>query len=491
MRRILIAGLLAATAATSLPDSGQQQQDCDLEVVRTPGSEGRMVTLEDGEVRIDQWNGVEAVCGDRRLIADSASYYQNAEVLYLHGNMVYTDSERRLESERGTYYEQQAMFRAEGNVRLTNNDGRSTLTGPVLDYFPTTALRPVERMFASGRPHLKFYPEEPGPGSFPFDVDADRLHIYGESVLAGAGDVVVERTDLTATGDSLDLDLTAGYLWMFGEPVVTAGQMVLEGDTVLALMEERQISEIQAWPNATATGSELMLEAPSLRLFVGDEDIERVVASAGDPERTGVVDTLPRDPWARGESQDYSLVADSMDILRPGGVLDRVIAVQRARAVSLKEHVPGGGLLYSDWLEGDTITAFFTMPTASPDSIPLPSQDPQLTRLEAAGGEGDARTLYYLAGLESNGESGQPSPNYIIGKQVILLLEAGEVKEAQVIGPALGLYLEPIPVSPDDTLQADTTGLDTIPRAVIEAMEDSARAPRDTTDTTGVGGANR
>jgi hypothetical protein len=477
MRWVVAAGIALAMLGFALPGESQQQQDCDLEVLRTPGSMGEMVTLPDGEVRIDQWGGVEAVCGDRRLRADSASYFQNSGVLFLVGHLVYTDSERRLEAERGTYYEEQALMRAEGNVRLTDNDGRSTLTGPVLDYFPANENRPVERMFAPQRPHLTFYPDEPdAPGSLPFDVDADRLHIYGDSLLAGAGDVVAVRGELTARGDSMDLALKDDRLLLLGEPFVTAGDMELSGDTVLAIMEERKIREIQAWPDASAHGAELSLEAPLLRLFVTGDEIDRVVAAAGDSARTGAIDEPERAPWARSESRDYTLVADSIDILRPGGQLERVVAVDRALAVSRDELIPGGGLLFSDWLEGDTITGFFEIPPVAPGAAEQ-NIEPQLRRLVATGPAGEARALYHLREESSQEESaGNPAVNYVKGNEVMLVLEAGEVTAARVVGPARGVYLEPIPPSPEDT-----TGADSLTEAASGAVGDSARAATDTT----------
>ncbi len=470
-----VTGMLVALLVAAVP-AQDQSQDCDLEVLRTPGSMGEMVTLPGGEVRIDQWGGVEAVCGDRRISADSASYFQQAGVLFLVGNMVYTDSQRRLESERGTYYEQQARMRAEGNVRLIDNEGRSTLTGPVLDYFPANENRPVERMFASQRPHLTFYAEDPGaPGAQPFDVDADRLHIYGDSMLAGAGDVVAVRGNLTTNSDSMDLDFRGDRLWLLGEPMVTAGDLILEGDTILALMEERQIEEIQAWPNGSAEGSELTLAAPLLRLFVEGDEVNRVVAAAGDPDRTGATDEPGREPWARSESQDYSLVADSIEILRPAGVLDRVVAVNRALAVSREELVPGGGLLYSDWLEGDTITGFFTTPEPVPGE-PAP-QEAQLSRLRAVAEAGEARALYHLREEQGhNGDSLHPAVNYVKGREVTLFLEDGQVTEARVIGPARGVYLEPIPPRAGDTAGLDTLGVDTLR---LDTLPDTL--PRDTT----------
>ncbi len=444
-----------------------------------------MVTLPDGEVRIDQWGGVEAVCGDRRLRADSASYYQNRGVLFLVGDMRYADDERELVADRGTYYEREARMRAEGNVRLTDADGRSTLTTQLLDYFPANENRPRERMFAPRRPHLTYYPETTTePDALPFEVDADRLHIYGDSAVAGAGRVVAIRGDLVAHADSMDLDLAGDRLWLLGGPQVTSDSMVLSGDTILVLMQEQQIREIEAWPAGSATSREMSLEAPLLRMFVEDDEVNRLVAAPGDPARTGAEESPERDPWAVSVSTDYRLEADSIDIQRPGGVLDRVFALRRARAESTEEVIPGGGFLARDWLEGDTITGFFTVRDSG-----SASGDAELTRLRASG---NARALHYVR-QEDAGDGQLPAPNYVKGREIILELEDGEVRQVRVIGPARGVYLEPIPPSPDDTTGRDTSGL-SLPDSIREATEDTTppvppdTVPRDTVPSAGPGG---
>lgn len=481
MRYALAAAILVAGALDALLGVGrQQEQDCDLEVLRTPGSRGEMVTLPDGEVRIDQWGGVEAVCGDRRLRADSASYYQNRGILYLVGNMRYEDETRQLVAERGTYYEREARMRAEGDVRLTDVEGRSTLTTQLLDYYPANENRPRERMFAPGRPHLTYYPEASGDSNAtPFDVDADRLHIYGDSAVAGAGRVVSVRGELVANSDSMDLDLGSERLWLLDDPEVISAETRLAGDTILVLMEDQEIQEIQAWPHASATSPEISLEAPSLRMFVDGEEIDRVVAARGDPERTGAEDAAGRAPWASSRSADYTLVADSIEVQRPGGRVDRVIAVARARAEGTEEVIPGGGPLSRDWLEGDTITGFFSAPDSSAPAGAAGDGrgEAELTRLVATG---NARALHYVR-QEEGGNGQVPAPNYVKGKRIVLELEAGEVHEVRVIGPARGIYLEPIPRSPDDTVAADTSGMaaPVVPDSVLEAWQDTARAIRD------------
>jgi lipopolysaccharide export system protein LptA len=462
MRPLAPIGILAAAVVFGLP-AAQQDERCQLEA-QALTSVGHFVRTAEGDVRWDVGGGVEATCGTKWLRADSASYYEARGELYLFGNVEYRDEGRRLEAERATYYEDERWVRSEGNVRFTDADGRSTLTGPVLHYYPRTEERSVERIFAPDRPHLTFYADtSSGPDAAPFDVDADRLHIYGDSVVAGAGRVVAVRGELTANADSMDLDLGRDELWLLGEPLVRADDMVLEGDSIRILLEEGEVREIEAWPDGSARGRELKLSAPALHLYVESGEIGRVVASAGDPDRTGAVDSAGRPAWARSESRDYVLTADSIDIRRPGGRLEQVIAVGRARARTVQAVVPGDSVLGSDWLEGDTVIGYFTQPDTA-----AAGGEAELTRLIAAG---NARALYHL---REEGEGGQkagtdhPAVNYVIGSVIILRLEGGNVREAQVIGPGTGLYLEPLAQPP----AGDTS---------MAAPDSLAGAARDTT----------
>jgi hypothetical protein len=475
MLRFILIGLLAA-APFALPGAAQQRQSsCNLEVETLPGARSIMTTLPDGETRNDVWGGIEATCGSKWLSADSAVFYDRRGVLYLFWNIEYEDEGRTLVAERAIYYQDEDWVRAEGDVVLTDTLGGSTLSGPVLEYYPINADRPFERIFAPGRPHLIFYGEDATTEEAePFEVDADRVYIYGDSAIAGQGTVVAVRGDLTAYGDSMDLDLGRDELWLLGSPSVEAEETLLEGDSILIVLEESRVREIQAWPNGSAEGSELSLIAPLLRMFIDGDEISRAVASAGAPERTGAVDSTGREPWARSISQDYVLTADSIDILRPGGQFERVIAVERARAATFDRLIPDAELLGTDWLEGDTITGYFAAPEVG-DS----AQEIRLSRLEASGEL--ARAYYHIYEEPEEGEvQTLPGVNYVIGRIVTLWLEEGEVQKAQVIGPALGTYLEPIPIATDgDSTVAppDTAAVDTI-RAIPDTTAAEAAGSR-------------
>lgn len=446
---------LALLGAAMLPGNtaAQQQRDCVLDVITAPGSESRYIRLGD-EVRFEARGGVEATCGASWVKADSADYYEGRGVLYLYSNVQYRDDRRTLVADRATYFADEARVRAEGNVELTDRLGGSKLTGPLLDYFPLTEQRGVERIFAPRRPHLTAYMDTTS-GAEPFDVDADQIHIHGESLVAAAGRVVVVRQDMTAFGDSMHLDLAGDLLWLLGEPRIEANNVELEGDTILATLDEGSVRDVRAWPNGSAVGQELSVAAPMLLMFVEGEDVSRLVAWPGEVQAPPE-DSMADAPRARGETQDYVLIADSIEVQRPGGVMDRVVAVGRARAEATEPAEPEDLLLGTDWIDGDTITGFFERPdtagheAVTPASALIIPQDTvadageaTLRRLIASG---SARALYHIFEKAEEGESvGPPALNYVLGNVVTIWLQNGEVEEVQVIGPSTGVYLEPLP----------------------------------------------
>ncbi|MGD8698238.1 MAG: hypothetical protein PVJ43_03040, partial [Gemmatimonadales bacterium] len=287
--RLWPGALAAALAVSSL--QAQQQATCDLEVQAVnPGAILHRVPLAEGGYRSDVGGGVEYTCGTKWLRADSVTWYEQRGVVYLFDDVQYRDEGRSVNAERATYYQLEDWVRAEGNVEVTDQGGRSRLTAPALDYYPPNSSRETERIVAHYRPHLTFRADSAGGSAEPFEVDAERMHIYGDSMIAGWGEVVAVRGELVAFADSMDLNLARGELWLLGEaPAVEANATLLEGDSILVLMAGNQVREIQSWPNASARGEELQLEAPMLRLLIEDNEIARAVASAGDSARTGAI----------------------------------------------------------------------------------------------------------------------------------------------------------------------------------------------------------
>lgn len=462
-----------ATLAT--PEARGQQSDtaCALEV-RAPGVRTRATLLPEGGYRIDAPGPVEAICGSTRVRADSGTYYMSRGEIHLFGNVRYRDPGQTLDADRAVYYTEEERVHAQGNVRLIDRAGGSTLTGPVLHYYPRTETRAVERAFAPNRPHLTFYPEGSGTGAVAFDIDADRLHLYGDSALAGSGDVVAVREDLTARGDSLDISLSDERLWLLGTPSIEAGGTILRGDTILGILRDDRIEQLRAWLHGSAIGDGLSLRADRLRLLLEEDRIVRIVASMDprapesgpDGTQGEVVRADTGIAKARSESDEYVLTADSIDIERPGGQLDRLIAVGGARAVATEPAVPEDTLFGRDWIVGDTITGHFE--PAQPDSSVrsgAPANGREEVELRRLVASGNARALYHIQEEQPDaGEAERPGLNYVIGRIVILTVEGGQAREARVIGPGTGLYLEPLPgpVPADTTSSSDSTAV-TVP----------------------------
>ncbi|MGH7544803.1 MAG: hypothetical protein ACREKI_01315, partial [Gemmatimonadota bacterium] len=126
---LLAALALGAGAAVQGPAQG-----CVLRVVTAPGTRSHYTQISPGVSRLDVGGGLEATCGDAWMRADSASYHEGREVLYLIGRVDYRDSTRTLQAQRVTYYAREERMVAEGNARVTVRASGSTLAGPVLHY---------------------------------------------------------------------------------------------------------------------------------------------------------------------------------------------------------------------------------------------------------------------------------------------------------------------------------------------------------------------
>lgn len=215
---------------------------------------------------------------------------------------------------------------------------------------------------------------------------------------------------------------------------------------------------------------------------------------------------------ARIVAQGVRMIADSVDTLAPGQQLKTVIAVGQAFAERIPEgpvppNIPE--ILSRDWMKGDTITGHFIPARPrepDPDAIALPEvvalnapedgvqeaaedgDEPQieLERITVSSVNGDAQAFYLrppedaedepqteeaAEGAErpptdegeaesppteegeEGAEGGQGAParfaaNYLIASVITLILEVGEVTEAEADGDVRGIYLEPTTATP-------------------------------------------
>src|SRR3954467_1924077 len=143
--------LLAAFASAGAQDI---PRSCDLELPTGTGTRANVITDPATNKRtIYLGQGVVAHCigQGNTLTADSAEYYESEARLFLVGNVHYTEPRATVTSRTMTYYQTDDHLHAEGDVFAVMSNG-STLRGPSADYYRSTPVRPVARMFAPGRP---------------------------------------------------------------------------------------------------------------------------------------------------------------------------------------------------------------------------------------------------------------------------------------------------------------------------------------------------
>ena len=189
------------------------------------------------------------------------------------------------------------------------------------------------------------------------------------------------------------------------------------------------------------------------------------VAEESDTATAGAQDSVPR-PAAYAE--DLTLVADSIEVLSPGQVLQVVTAVGTARAVaaradSLDEDTPE--VARTDWMEGDTIVANFVPPGSRPDGETGPRAAGR-SLLETLVSVGNARSLYRvppdttLATAEDEQPTGLPPLHWTQGQRITMYLTDGQVVRMFVEGETLGYHFEPRPPVPADSAAvADSSAL--------------------------------
>jgi hypothetical protein len=396
---------------------------------------------------------------------------------------------------------------------------------------------------------------EPEAERVPYEIDARRFVLEGNQYFRASGDVVVTRDSLTAVADSLEYDQDQGAIYLHENARVNTAQSDLSSETIRLAVPEDEIREARAVGKAVLEGEDLTLAAPIVTLFFTDGIMDRLVA-VRDPVEDSIRaemddETLERHRQLQGEpppsvrgmglsyfperphavAQDFALDGDSLEVLAPGEVLDEVWAMGTARGESAgrdslnTEDTPE--LIQRDWLEGDTIVAYFgelsdsaATTEVTPDEPepvdPPPEDDPDPDlgrgaaeadsagakyRLERLVAKVEARSMYRMAPSDSTvaEEPGRFAVHYVTGEEITILLnEEGEAEHMEVVGQTRGIHLEPLAqaamadslappdtaaVEPPDTasIPPDTTGVPPPDTAVVPPPDTTKLMPPDTT----------
>lgn len=259
---------------------------------------------------------------------------------------------------------------------------------------------------------------------------------------------------------------------------------------------------------------DFVLTADSLEVDAPGERIQRVfaagsarsVSTARDSLNAEVLPETARSDWLEGDTvvirfpgsppvpplrvpDPDSLVADTLidetavvaaDTVAPGDTMvsgDTIVAgdtIVRGDTIAPADTVaPGGAVASVDTVPGDRdLEPGVLVPEATGD-------DPDETEPEEIIARGRARSLYRLPPNDSTFRPGTDAPavHYVVGDEIRIRLDSGEVDEMRVTGQTRGVHLEPLKRRADSTGVADSLA---VPPDTGAATVDTLSAQPDT-----------
>ncbi len=446
LRAIALAIAGAAGVASWAEVAGAQQagaqrasrQQCQVRFeARDPGNLPPSVIEQQpsGQYNAFQGGGVRYVCvgDDVSIEADSAAFYGDLNVLYMIGSVRYREPRAELDADQLTYYRSDEWVLAQGNVFARMENG-STMRGPSAEYYRAVpAIRPEQRVVATGRPTFELIPEDSAgaPGE-PVTIVADRVVAEGESIVHAGGQVRVTRPDLNASADSAMLDEGRELARLMRSPRIEGrGErtFTLTGNLIDLYSRERELERVLSMGAARVVSEDVTVTADTLDLRVTERELER--AFAWGPGR------------ARASSPGREIEADSLDVLLPGQRLHTVFALGSARI----ESDPDSARVVSDvrdWLAGDTVIAHFDTSRVEGDTTLAEGDTTSRTRITDLVAMGDARSFQQIG--PDSGRTDRPSVHYVRGRTINVLFDDGRPERVTVTAPdsglATGVYLD-------------------------------------------------
>jgi hypothetical protein len=432
-------------------------KDCLLDFSESP-PDSRMISnlLGDGSRTTFIGGGVAARCqGDPQLItADSAEQYESAGMMNLIGNVVFLEPGKiRITAPSAAYFTGEEKLVAYGGVVATDLPSGSTFSGPTIEYLRAGSRRPFSRLYAPQRPSLRLVEKDSaGNARPPINITANQMEDMGDTLLVAWGDVVINREQIVAQGDSASFTKQNEKARLIRNAFVmsrdTAQPFRLVGDSIDLFSKDRVLQRVIALHRAQATSNDVSMRAERVEMRLDSQQVDR--AWAFGPGR------------AYAETATQSLEADSIEIRMPAQVVQEVHAVGRAFAFGL----PDSARIAEperDVLAGDTILASFDTLTTPPDTTPKSV----LRRVTANGG---ASSRYQIP--SNRGRAFPPAINYVRGKRIVAEFVDGEMRTVEIDSQAAGVFIEPEP----DTTGRDSIAVDSVPRTRADSMRrDSLR----------------
>ena len=429
--------LLCAALAAALPAAAAAQQQgarCRVQLVFANDSGGVLGPSYFAS------GGVRLRCQGQNVTMDTDSVvaHANGDVEF-HGYMRYRDSTVAIDAERAYYRKVTETWEARGNVLVRDLETGSTMRGPTIDYLrPAAGMRDSAEVFAVGRPRIEYFDtDSAGPAERePYVIVGDRIRSRGKALIWAGGRVQIDRSDLSARGDSMMLDTGEGDAGtLIGSPVfrgLEADSFSLTGSRIDFTLEDRRIRTVLAADKAHLVREEWDLVADTIGIDVRERSVQQVLAWGSGRQ-------------AEGTSSRYTVRADSVAFDTPGETLTQIRAFGKAWVASAADSSGGE----RDWLAGDSVVADF-VPRAADTTGAAPADSaatgPALARLSA---RHEARSFRRI---EPDTPGERPSLAYAMGREITIVMKPGaaeEVERVEIVGQVQGVQLDPgTPKSP-------------------------------------------
>jgi len=414
-----------------------------------------------------------------RIRSDSAVVYEESGRAELMGRVDFQTPERHLQSQFADYFEREDRLFARGNVVFRDRARGSVVEGDTLVYLAANEFRPEDQITVSGgRPRATLPPPAERPESEDYRVTGNMLRFAGEQFFWADGEVEVLRGDLEAYADSLAFDQAGGQLFLNRDARVLAEGTEMTANRISLSIPDDVLESVTLRERGRLISENQDLTGEEIRITLVDEEIQHIVAVQR-PAAEGEEEP----PAPRVVADDFIMRADSLEIITPDQVLERVIAVGGARVESragIGAEDEGGvpdwldpeaippvlrGMIDRDWIEGDEVLAFFEPVPDSDETDLAPPLEPagveerhggtavRLLRLEA---RGNARTLYRSPPDTANGARPQPDADasepdaatprpisYIVAAEILIYFVDGALERLEAVDQVIGIQLEP------------------------------------------------
>jgi len=219
---------------------------------------------------------------NRKLTAQSGSYFYTEKRLYAEGNAIYTDSLRTVYADRVEYFENEDKVFAEGRVRVIDHGNSAAATADSAKYYQQRSYS-----ILAGNPRI----------AVADTAGSDSLYITGLTIEYFGGDsarfvvtdsAAIQKGALTAKSRVAIYDRAASKIYLRDRPAIIHKSTEVYGRLIDLFVKDNTITEVVASDSATALMQadssgryELknILSGKTIHIYLENESITQVIAT--------------------------------------------------------------------------------------------------------------------------------------------------------------------------------------------------------------------